>query len=160
MVSFSAIHLCRWGFIACLNESRHTVPTTHKESTTVHRNCTKVSARRLASVDVRAFTDISPSNPANPRAASILCGSTMGEKASKRQESPENGSCIFTEIIFIYKCSCPVSALHSLGRLCRRRHINKSPCPLGGVIKTRYNHRVELIFQGKGMESALVHIEK
>ncbi|GBM76456.1 hypothetical protein AVEN_11720-1 [Araneus ventricosus] len=76
IVIFLAIHLRGWGFIAGRDSSRRTVPTTHTQSTIARRNCTEVSIRRLASFDVRAFTDISPersSHPTNPRATTILC---------------------------------------------------------------------------------------
>ncbi|GBN95739.1 hypothetical protein AVEN_247000-1, partial [Araneus ventricosus] len=51
-------------------------------------NCTEVSAHRLASFDVREITDVPPersSHPTNPRATTILCGRTTGDKAYFQQ---------------------------------------------------------------------------
>ncbi|GBM77858.1 hypothetical protein AVEN_24610-1 [Araneus ventricosus] len=38
MVSFTAVHLRRRGFIACPNSTRRTVPTAHTQSTTALRS--------------------------------------------------------------------------------------------------------------------------
>ncbi|GBN42323.1 hypothetical protein AVEN_188595-1 [Araneus ventricosus] len=70
----------------------------HAHSRTAHRNCVEISVLRLASFDVRVFTDISSEclrHPANPRATTILCvpmtGGDVRRTSRKERRNTDHG---------------------------------------------------------------------